>query len=878
MRRSLAGLCLCAPLSLLAQERGAPRLNQLIASLTVTPRVLIIGAHPEDDDPQLMTWLALGSHVQTAYLSLTRGEAGQNFAGSESGSALGAVRTRELLAARRIDGGELFFARAVDYGMSKTAADAFRHWPHDEILGDIVAIVRSFRPHVIVAARAATAADSNGHHEALAILVREAFDAAADTVRYAASGAFGKPWRPLKLYRYGDGITMDLGAFDIVSGRTLADVARESRAQHRTQGFFDDALRLKTTVSLQLIASRTTDSTLATKETSIFDGIDTTFARLAIGATPRAADALKSVAAYADSARAILNLARPAEVVQFLARTARAAATARRYASWCRRPSTEPAMLTFAASAECDQRALDLDAALDLVQRRATDALLLAAGVRFEVVADRDLVATSDTVPVELTMYNHGVDSVTLADVSIGGSRRVSMNPVIIPPGGSARETRGVTALVNPHPWWMVKRVGDMFGFVGGPLDGLERGAALPDRLTVPGITIPEAMRRESDATVTVSIGGTTFTKSLGPVIHRYADALVGPQERPVSGVAPVTLAFSRGLEWIVANKSVTRRLRLKARSFSDRDQEFKLNTVTPPGLRVDSIPESITLTPHEFREISLPARAKLDTGRYVFGVVGESPRGARFTMGFQLLQYPHLTPLRFFRSSGVYLQAVDVNVPASLSVVYVNGTADDSPDALRGIGVPVRQVSVDELALADLARVSTVVIGPRALDAYPQLTDHAGRLMDFARKGGTVVVLQQREPSRLLPQPVSLAAPFPEAIATPDAVVKPIDPRSRVLNWPNVIGDNDWTGWVSARAVFVPTSVHASWTTPLEMRDKDERPNRNSVLISKAGKGTYVYTTLSLEQQIASGVSGALRLLVNLVSVGLAPDGSARR
>src|SRR6478672_8513058 len=170
MRRLIAAVCCCVVATAAhAQDRGAARLHTLVEGLTVTPRVLVIGAHPDDDDPQLITWLARGHNVQTAYLSLTRGEAGQNFAGAETGGALGVVRTQEMLAARRIDGGELYFTRAIDFGISKNAEDTFKHWSRELILADVVAIIRSFRPHVIVAVGTEGRSDGNGQHDAAGI-------------------------------------------------------------------------------------------------------------------------------------------------------------------------------------------------------------------------------------------------------------------------------------------------------------------------------------------------------------------------------------------------------------------------------------------------------------------------------------------------------------------------------------------------------------------------------------------------------------------------------------------------------------------------------------------------------------------------------------
>src|SRR5919205_3211503 len=177
-------LLLAAPRSSIAQERGAAALGELVSGLGVSARVLVVAAHPDDEDTRLITWLAKGRHAETAYLSLTRGDGGQNLIGNELGEALGAIRTEELLAARRLDGGRQFFGRAFDFGFSKSAEETFQHWPHDSVLGDVVKIVRAYRPDVIIAIWSGTPADGHGHHQASGILAREAYDASADTVRF----------------------------------------------------------------------------------------------------------------------------------------------------------------------------------------------------------------------------------------------------------------------------------------------------------------------------------------------------------------------------------------------------------------------------------------------------------------------------------------------------------------------------------------------------------------------------------------------------------------------------------------------------------------------------------------------------------------------
>src|SRR5919205_3848835 len=281
-------LLIAAPRSSIAQERGAAALGELVSGLGVSARVLVIGAHPDDEDTRLITFLARGRHVETAYLSLTRGDGGQNLIGNELGEALGVIRTEELLAARRIDGAHQYFTRAYDFGFSKSAEEAYTHWPHDSLLKDVVTVVRAFRPHVIAAVFSGTPADGHGQHQVAGILAREAFDAATDTVRLPRSATAGLGgWTPLKFYRStsyrnGEGATLkyNSGEYSSLLGESYAEVAAESRSQHKSQGF--GALRRKGYMagSVRREASRVGAPADAAQERSIFDGIDTTWARI----------------------------------------------------------------------------------------------------------------------------------------------------------------------------------------------------------------------------------------------------------------------------------------------------------------------------------------------------------------------------------------------------------------------------------------------------------------------------------------------------------------------------------------------------------------------------------------------------------------------
>ena len=268
------------PRFLNAQERGIVALAEAKAAAGVHTRVLVIGAHPDDEDTQLIAWLARGHRAETAYLSLTRGDGGQNLIGNELGEALGVIRTEELLAARRIDGAHQYFTRAYDFGFSKTAAESFSHWPRDSVLGDMVKVVRGFRPQIIVSVFSGTPRDGHGQHQVAGILSREVYDAAADTVRFPVS-KFGKPWTVSKFYRGArfsreDGtISMNVGEYDPILGLTYAEIAAESRSQHKSQGFGSSARKGVVIDYLRREATRVNAATPAQSERSMFEGLDT---------------------------------------------------------------------------------------------------------------------------------------------------------------------------------------------------------------------------------------------------------------------------------------------------------------------------------------------------------------------------------------------------------------------------------------------------------------------------------------------------------------------------------------------------------------------------------------------------------------------------
>ena len=876
---ALAALVLlAAPRSALGQERGAVALDQVVRGITTTARVLVVGAHPDDEDTQLLAWLARGHQVHVAYLSLTRGDGGQNLIGNELGEGLGAIRAEELLAARRLDGAQQFFSRAYDFGFSKTAEETFRQWDREQLTADVVRVIRSFRPQVVIAVWSGTRADGHGQHEAAGLLARDGFEAAADTIRFPVA-VHGRPWVPLKLYRGAWAralpatLTFDVGAYDPVLGRSPAELAAASRSMHRSQGQGGLERRGVTMSRLTRELTRVNAGTPATDERSIFDGIDTTVARLGADRASTRAAMVQAVAA-ADAAQRALDLRRPHLAVDSLASAVRALEVVRDAAPRCtlipRRSFRAPDAMPLA----CPPADLDLDAAVDRMLARARRALLEAAGVAIEVTAARELLAFADSMPAQVTVHNRGRVPVTLSRIEMTGMRSVTLAPTVILPDSSLTVERSMLGLVDHRPWWLGGREGAMFADTRSPEDGAARISYGVDAPLVPSVALAEDVRRISDARVTLTLAGTTSEFFAGEVMFRTADPVMGERWKPAGGVPPITVELDRGLEWVRADQPLDRRIRVQLRSHTTRERRLALKYLLPRGLRVEGVPDSIVLAPGETRELFVRLRGTVPAGRHEFGIGAES-EGSTYVEGFREILYEHIRPIRLYRSSALYLQAAAVTVPRQLAVAYVAGVSDAVAPALDGLDIPIVVLTPAELALLDLSRFTTVVFGPRAYEAHPELATQHPRLLDWVRNGGTLVVQYgQFEMARpgMMPYPIAHTRPAAR-VTLEGAPVRVVDPASRLLTWPNRIAPADWDDWVQERTLYMPSTIDPRYRTPVAMQDPGEPENRGAILEAPLGKGRYVYTTLSLFRQVPAGVPGSMRVLVNLLSAGLVPQ-----
>ena len=866
---------LTAAASGVAQDRGAVALDQLTAGLAVTGRVLVVGAFPGDEDLRLIAALTRTHHVETAYLSLTRGEVGLNALGREGGDALGSLRVQEALAARAIDGARQFFTRAYDPGFARTATELWQRWPREELVGDMVAVIRAFRPPVIVSVHGADPPRAaNATRDAADSLITEAFDAAADTVRFPRAG-FGDPWTPRKLYGRRFAVTREGEGFDPVMGEDIAGVAARAAGMYRSQlQSVGRSLLPGGRGGMEWLVLRRRHAEATGDDAGIFDRVDTTLARFAGVAPPEVGAALRDVATVADSLAVSLDLRQPWRSVPMLARVVALVGRARGLSARCRHPVVDPWWGAATATPACSEAQADLDATLDVMHHRAVRALLLSSGVTTEVTAPRELVAYGEQVPVTLAVHNRGREPVVVTGIAYGGQARGGAGArITVPPDSSVRWSQFVSGIPDGHPWWAGSRLQGLHPPRMSPLDGVARVMSPGPGEMLSSVAVPADYRRLTDLAVGFDMSGATFAVSAGPVMAVVTGPTIGEARRPVVGVPPVAMSFDLNLQWLRANTPIRQELGLTLQSYSDSTRRFALRVVRPEGLQVNAALDSLSLQAGQRADLRLPLRGRLAPGRYEFGVIGTGADSAQFSEGFRAVTYPHIRPVRLYRSSALYLQSVELAVPRGLSVAWVRSVDDGTAAYLRQLDVPVTELDPAELPLVDLSRYSTVVLGPRVIDGAPSLGASVDRLHAFARAGGTLVLFHSATPTVLtpfLPHPLGWNLPA-ERVSDPAARVTLLEPSHRVLRWPNVLGPADWSNWQQERALFVPTVIDPRYVALLEMHDPGERENRGCLLLARMGRGQVVVSSLALTRQLAVGVPGSARLLINILSAGLA-------
>jgi LmbE family N-acetylglucosaminyl deacetylase len=815
-------------------DYGAMGLGQLLKRLQTTGSVMMIGAHPDDEDSALLAYLARGENARTAYLSLTRGDGGQNIIGPELFEPLGVIRTEELLQARRLDGAEQYFTRAFDYGFSKTLAEAKAKWPEDVIKCDVVRSIRLFRPLVVISRFTGTPQDGHGQHQYAGYITPIAVKAAADPAQCAEAG---EPWTVKKFYiesGFQDNseptLKINTGQYDPILGRTYFEIAMEGRSLHRSQG--EGRIEFHGDVFSGLnLAGAAKD----VHEKGIFDGLPPNAPiPLSFGVQVRNPD-----------------LTRPATLIAGLAATVEAAG---KYAAAMSDPVAK-------------EQGLE-------TQSEAVAGLRIASGIQIDALADAETIVPGGELMVSVKAFEPKRSPIKIGSISLTARENWTITKTDPPKQNNAaynsRETADAAAVFSVHvapdapttqPYWLrTRRKTDLFDWRNTPWQTLPFD---------PPLLL---------AHVTANISGTDVTFDQ-PVQYRFADPSRGEIRREINVVPPVSVSVDRDLLIVPeSDKAQTRHIVVHVTNNSSREESGMVgldSSGTPPwkvdppaGGKFDLKSKGATVSIP--LELTIPALLKARTVSIrAIAVIGDFEN----FMSMNTVAYPHIQTHRYYTPAEVNVLVLDLKT-APVNVGYIMGSGDEVPNAIRQIGMNVTMLGEQDLASGDLSKFDTIVVGIRATETRPDFVANNSRLLDYVRNGGNMIVQYQRGNwTGIAPYPVNTqdkqgtTAGSINRVVDENAKVTILDPADPVFNSPNKITDADFADWVQERNAYNLVTFDPQYKPLLESHDAGEQENKGGLVVAKVGKGTWMYCSYSFFRQLPAGVPGAYRLFANLLA-----------
>ncbi len=812
-----------------ASTKDSADLQLALDKLQVLGSVLYIAAHPDDENTAALAYFSKGRKLRSAYLSMTRGGGGQDLIGPELDDSLAAIRTQELLAARRVDGAEQFFTRAVDFGFSKTSEETLSIWGHEAVLADVVWVIRSFRPDVIVT-RFTPTAGGHGHHLSSAILALEGFKAAADPTRFPEQLKFVKPWQAKRIawnsfrpqFEQGPGLpasalSVDIGAYDPLLGKSYAELAAEGRSMHRSQGFGAVAQRGSSLQYFEITGGKPAKHDL-------FEDVDLSWQRIPGG---------QVVGDLLAKAQASFQPKNPGKTLPLLLQ----------------------------ALAALDR--LQSDPWVDVKRSELVEAIRCAAGIWVEAIADRQAVAPLDKLAIAASILNRAGAPIKLVGLAVNPSLETRDKQMALPVNTPVKESFNLTIPAGTpytQPYWMGDgtRAG-LHASAPYPLAGLPEG---PPALSV---------------TFSLNSEGVPFRLTV-PVQYRFRDPVLGERYQPLVVMPEVMVNLADrvqvvggrnpreiGLSVVAGRAHVSGLIRLQV----------------PDGWRIEpaEFPFALAKPLDEIKvstRITAPERPQAGELKVVVEIGGRAEPGR----GRVVIDYPHIPLQTLFPSAAAQLVKLDLRQNGH-RIGYVMGAGDDIPQRLRPLGFEVDLLTDESLASADLSGYHAIVIGIRAFNTRSRLAQLNARLLDYVAKGGTEIVqynVNGAFPGTNAGLATESIGPFPfkigrERVTDESAPVKFLAPGHPVLNVPNKITAEDFSGWVQERGLNFAESWDPKYTPILAMGDPGEKPLEGALIVADHGKGHFVYTGLAFFRQLPDGVPGAYRLFANLLALGTKHD-----
>jgi len=792
--------------------------------LKVLGSVLYIAAHPDDENTRLLAWLARDRHYRTGYLSLTRGDGGQNLIGEEQGVALGLIRTQELLAARRIDGAEQFFTRAYDFGFSKNTEEALKVWDKDKILGDVVWVIRKFRPDVIITRFPPDARAGHGHHSGSAVLAREAFEAAGNPDRYPEQLRMGvQPWQAKRIlwntYNFGsnntisaDQFRVDVGTYNPLVGKSYGEIAAESRSQHKSQGFGVPSAR---GTGYEFFA-HTAGEPL---ESGLMDGVRASWSRV---------DGAGEIEPMVDKLIASYSLREPWRSVKPLVDLYRKVeALSEGY--WRTAKMAEIRELIIACSA-----------------------------IYIEASSPQPYGVPGDSLRVNFSVINRGNtemkwNRLRLAGLDSALAMRMTVNQLV---------SFGHQLLVRQdkpisQPYWLQTN--------------MEKGSFnVADQQLVGVPENPAAYVAE----FSVEVEGLAMELKV-PLMYKHTDPVKGELFQPLPIVPPLTVNTSPAIMLFRKDQPAVKDYNITATAYMDikpakaviHNRNFKAEE--------DVRDVDIEFRKGGTRNFPMPYSNKdmknTDTDQITARIEYRNNELDQANyLAMATINYDHIPPIKYFYPDGITVLNLDIKT-AGKNAGYIKGAGDKIPEALEQLGYAVTYLEEKDMN-GSLSKFDVIVTGVRAYNVQEWLPSAHDVLMDYVNKGG-VMVVQYNTNSFFGPIRTRRIGPYEFSITNgrvtdEESAIVFNQPRNALLNWPNKIGQQDFNGWVQERGIYFADKWTNDYEAVLGMKDPGEKEDRlGSLLMARYGKGRFIYTGLAFFRQLPAGVAGAYRLFANLVA-----------
>ncbi len=812
-------LLLYFSVGLFSQKPHQPDVAQIyhqIQKLNTLGKVLYLAAHPDDENTRFISYCANEKNYQTAYLSLTRGDGGQNLIGPELREELGIMRTQELLAARRIDGGIQYFSRANDFGYSKTAEETLEIWDKEKILGDVVRVIRMFRPDIIVCRFPAINYGGHGHHTASTLLGIEAFDLAADPEAYPDQLEYLDTWQVKRMVVntgrwWNDTISAedpgvvveDLGLYNPVLGTSYNEMAALSRSQHKCQGFGVIGQRGS---QVEFFEHLMGDEA----ENSLFEGIVDDWSRV---------DASGKIASLMNEIFDHFDVADPSGIV--------------------------PDLIALREKVNSLP-----DAHWKSIKLAEIDALIKdCTGLYLEAVAERPTGAPGDSLKVNFEAVNRSPIDISLVSVSspqlsYTNEKNIGLNNNEVTEI-EIKARSSADASVS-QAYWLVK----------------------PGTLGTYTVDDPKRIgKAENDPAVTFRVQLEIEGKPLQyeiPLVYKYRDPVEGEAYKPFYFVPPVTVNFKEDIQ-VFYNQVKENNLTVRANA---EGQKGTVRIEAPRGFAVE--PSAVTIDLEKAGEeidIPLVIAPAQEADRGEVKARFESADGQVMDQSLVRIAYDHIPDQIYMPEAASRVVNIDLKKTGE-KIGYIEGAGDVIPEVLRSIGYKVPILGEGELKSTNLQSFDAIVLGIRALNTQNRIDYMMPLLLDYCEKGGTLVLQYntsyRMKTSNFAPYPLQLSR---DRVTQEDAPVEFLMPEHPVLNRPNKLTKADFDGWVQERGLYFPDEWDKQYEAILRWNDKGESPKEGSLLIADYGKGHYIYTGISLFRELPAGVPGAYRLLANIVS-----------